>query len=56
MLTPSLQDSPDLVQVRGRVGDNLDLARSLRPPGLEAKVEESGGFNNLSLVPCTCVM
>ena len=39
MLTPSVQDSPDPVQVRGRVGDNLDLARSLQPLGLEAEVQ-----------------
>ena len=56
MLTPSVQDSPDPVQVRGRVGDNLDPERSLQPLGLEAEVEESGSFNNLSLMPCTCVM
>jgi len=50
MLTPSVQDSPDPVQVRGRVGDNLDLERSLRPPGLEAEVEESGPVSTISLM------
>ena len=39
MLTPSLRDSPDPVQVWGRVDDNLDLARSLQLLGLEAEVK-----------------
>ena len=39
MLTPSVQDSPDPVQVQGHVGDNLDLVRSLQQLGLEAEVK-----------------